>query len=201
MDRWLSLLGFAALMVGTPGPASFVLMAAGARWGLKSSLPFLLGIIAGKAVLGVALFVGLLTLLNAYPHLADLVKWVSAFYLLWLAWKVAGLRLTQAVGITQPPGFVAGLIVHPLNPKAWAMLSTAYTQFSNPKLPLFLQWLMVAGSFMLMQCIFHSLWCWGGVCIVKQIKSRVWERVIMMTLSLMIMAMVIWVLVQGVIAT
>ncbi len=36
---------FACAMVGTPGPANMVLLAAGARFGLRPSLPFAAGVI------------------------------------------------------------------------------------------------------------------------------------------------------------
>ena len=39
---------FAASQVGTPGPANMALMATGARYGIRSALPFVAGVITGK---------------------------------------------------------------------------------------------------------------------------------------------------------
>ena len=192
MVTWISLLGFATLMVGTPGPANFVLMAAGARWGVRPLFPFILGVIVGKAVLNAAIFLGLLALLNHHPYIADTIKWVSALYLLWLAWKVAGLHFAETPRSAPPPGFTAGLMIHPLNPKAWAMISTAYIQFSHPLLTLALQWVVVTGTFVLVQLVFHTLWCWGGAYLVERLRGSVWERVLMLSLSAMTIGLIGW---------
>ena len=47
----LGFLVFAASQVGTPGPANMTLMAAGARFGLRRSLPFVGGVALGKQLI------------------------------------------------------------------------------------------------------------------------------------------------------
>lgn len=42
---------FAVSVVGTPGPANMVLMAAGAKYGFRSALPFVLGVCLGKQII------------------------------------------------------------------------------------------------------------------------------------------------------
>ena len=70
---------------------------------------------------------GLMGLSEAVPEVFATLKWISAAYICWLAWKVANLRLSPGSGESeQPPGFAAGLLVHPLNPKAWAMIVAGF---------------------------------------------------------------------------
>ena len=113
---------FAASQVGTPGPANMALMATGARFGFKAALPFVAGVALGKQLIIWPIGYGLMELAITLPWLFIALKWASAAYICWLAWKVANLRLKPGTGDAAAPGFKAGLIVHPLNPKAWAMI-------------------------------------------------------------------------------
>ena len=58
--------------------------------------------------------------------------------------------------------FYKGLIVHPLNPKAWVMCLIAWTAFA-PKLGTASEQLVIVClSFILCQLVLHSAWCWVG---------------------------------------
>ena len=58
---------FAALMAGTPGPANMVLMAAGAKYGTRRSLVFLLGVQTGFVLVLLLTALGMMTVLDHYP--------------------------------------------------------------------------------------------------------------------------------------
>ena len=117
---------FAVAVIGTPGPANLVLMAAGARFGFRKTIPLIGGVIAGKQFIIWPLGFGLMSLAAAAPMVFAAFKWASIAYMLWLAWKVAGLRIRPGEA-AEAPGFVSGLIVHPMNPKAWAMVDEPRT--------------------------------------------------------------------------
>jgi len=51
MTAYLALLGFIAFMVGTPGPANFVVMLAGVTQGVRGCAGFISGLIVGKMCL------------------------------------------------------------------------------------------------------------------------------------------------------
>src|SRR6056300_632941 len=115
----ISFLVFSASQVGTPGPANMALMATGARFGFRAALPFVAGVALGKQLIIWPIGFGLMELAAQAPGEFAALKWVSAAYICWLAWKVAHLRLGGSGSVEAVPGFLAGLIVHPLNPKAW----------------------------------------------------------------------------------
>ncbi len=125
---------FAASQVGTPGPANMALLATGARFGFKAALPFVAGVALGKQLIIWPIGFGLMELAESVPDVFAALKWISAAYICWLAWKVANLRLSPGSGEhDQPPGFFAGLVVHPLNPKAWAMIVRDSQILSHPR--------------------------------------------------------------------
>ncbi len=111
-----ALVVFAASQVGTPGPANMALLATGARFGFRAALPFVAGVALGKQLVIWPVGFGLLHLSASVPWLFEALKWLSAAYICWLAWKVANLRLSPGAAQGTAPGFAAGLIVHPLNP-------------------------------------------------------------------------------------
>jgi threonine/homoserine/homoserine lactone efflux protein len=120
---------FAASQVGTPGPANMALMATGARFGFKAALPFVAGVALGKQLIIWPVGFGLMELASRAPWVFEVLKWASVAYICYLAWRVANLRLNTQSGDAGAPGFMAGLIVHPLNPKAWAMIIGGFTSW------------------------------------------------------------------------
>ncbi|MEL0286640.1 MAG: LysE family transporter, partial [Paracoccaceae bacterium] len=120
----LSFTAFAFSQVGTPGPANMAMMATGARYGFWAALPFVGGVLLGKQLIIWPIGFGLMELAAQIPVVFLLLKYISATYIIWLAWRVANMRLSTDRSDIAVPGFIAGLWVHPLNPKAWAMIVT-----------------------------------------------------------------------------
>ena len=164
MDTYLSLLGFIAVMVGTPGPANLLLTIGGVQFGLSRCLLFILGLIIGKLVLNIIIGLGLGVFVTNYPWINLALKFTSAAYMIWLSvtsWSIDPKAKVEKSGSSKF-SFYKGLIVHPLNPKAWVMCLIAWTAFA-PKLGTASeQLIIVCLSFILCQLVLHSAWCWLG---------------------------------------
>lgn len=188
---------FAASQVGTPGPANMALMATGARFGLRAALPFVGGVVLGKQLIIWPIGFGLMTVLAGYPALFEVLKWAATAYIFWLAWKVVNLRLDTTAGTGAAPGFVAGLWVHPLNPKAWAMIVGGYTNFVTPGTPALQATLAIGGVLLVSQLLLHPLWTLAGDRIARLVAGRPAERYLMWTLAALMVASVLYVLLGG----
>ena len=186
---------FAASMVGTPGPANMVLLSAGARFGLLRSSPFVAGVVLGKQLIIWPIGFGLLELAGRVPLLFDVLKWASVAYIFWLAWRIAGSRISGAKQ-TVVPGFFSGLIVHPLNPKAWAMVAVGFTSFVSEGTPAFEATLTIALSLMAVQIALHPLWTLGGQAIASRMAGQRSERYLMWVLATLTVASVLLVLMK-----
>ena len=68
----------------TPGPNNVMLAASGANFGYQRSVPHMLGISVGGAVMLLLVGAGLGQLFEQVPQLYVLLQWVGAAYLLWL---------------------------------------------------------------------------------------------------------------------
>ncbi len=164
MDTYLSLLGFIAVMVGTPGPANLLLTIGGVQFGLSRCLLFILGLIIGKLVLNIIIVLGLGVFITNYPWINLALKFTSAAYMIWLSvtsWSIDPKAKVEKSSSSKF-SFYKGLIVHPLNPKAWVMCLIAWTAFA-PKLGTASEQLVIVClSFILCQLVLHSAWCWVG---------------------------------------
>ncbi|WP_415920459.1 LysE family translocator [Tateyamaria sp. SN6-1] len=192
----LSFAIFAASQVGTPGPANMALLATGARFGFRRALPFVAGVALGKQFIIWPVGFGLMELADRAPWVFQTLKWVSAAYIIWLAWKVANLRLATG-GDAQAPGFAAGLIVHPLNPKAWAMIVAGFTGFVAPGTDPLIATATIGGILLGAQVLLHPIWTLAGDRIARTLAGTPMEPYLMYTLAALTVASVLFVLFGG----
>lgn len=127
----LALVTFAFVSSITPGPNNLMLMASGANFGFRRSIPHMLGISVGFCLMVFLVGIGLAQIFERYPDLHLALTVVSVVYLLWLAWKIATAAPAQegqAKG--KPFSFLQAAGFQWVNPKAWAMALTAVTVYA-----------------------------------------------------------------------
>jgi threonine/homoserine/homoserine lactone efflux protein len=160
-----------------------VLLATGASFGFRRALPFVVGVVVGKQLIIWPLGFGLMQLAESWPALFLVMKYLSAVYIIYLAWHVANMRLKFSQGEGSAPGFWAGLIVHPLNPKAWGMITTAFTSFVVTGAGVFSATFSIAVVLLLCQTILHPLWAGAGQFIALTIQGTAAERGVFIALA------------------
>lgn len=188
---------FAASQVGTPGPANMALMATGARFGFRAALPFVAGVALGKQLVIWPVGFGLMELAARAPWVFEMLKYLSAAYIIWLAWKVANMRLGTGQAGGAVPGFAAGMMVHPLNPKAWAMIVGGFTAFVAPGTPSLEATAVIAAVLLGCQLLLHPVWTLAGDGIARTVANTPAEPYLMWTLAALTVASVLFVLFGG----
>jgi len=134
----LALFGFAAITLVTPGPNNMMLLASGANFGYRPTIPHLFGISIGFGLMVVLVGMGLMTLFELYPPLQNVLKVISVAFLVWLAWKIAhsaapggtGPDGAGTDGPARPIGFFQAAAFQWVNPKAWTMALTAIAAYA-----------------------------------------------------------------------
>jgi threonine/homoserine/homoserine lactone efflux protein len=129
----LSFLTFALVSSITPGPNNVMLMASGANFGFRPTLPHLAGVSVGFAAMVILVGLGLAGIFAAAPWLYEVLRWAGAAYLLFFAYKIAtakGLGSSEAVG--RPVTFWQAVAFQWVNPKAWSMILSVITIFAPP---------------------------------------------------------------------
>lgn len=137
IDLVLTLVAFAFLSAGTPGPNNVMLMASGMNYGFRRSLGHIMGVALGFPLMIVAVGLGLSQLFAMVPWLEMALKYVCAVYLIYLAYKITTARPTIAEGGAlevsgSPLTFVQAAAFQWVNPKAWVMATTALTVYALP---------------------------------------------------------------------
>lgn len=126
-----ALAAFSFAMSATPGPNNLMLAAAGARSGLKRSIPLMLGIEAGMLALLLLVGTGLAYLATG-SAVQQSLKLAGSAYLLWLAaclWMAETLGEGDGLPVL---GFWGGAIFQVMNPKTWMMAVGSVAAFAPP---------------------------------------------------------------------
>jgi threonine/homoserine/homoserine lactone efflux protein len=93
----------ALVAIATPGPTVLLALANGSRYGVRRSVPGMLGAVVSDFVLVGAVALGLGALLAASEFWFSVLKWAGAAYLAWL-----GMRLLRSRGGFEIPAEGAG---------------------------------------------------------------------------------------------
>ena len=122
---------FALVSSITPGPNNLMLLASGANFGFRRSLPHMLGISLGFAFMALLVGLGLAQMFELYPILKFALKVLAVIYMLYLAWKIANAAAPKAAAEAGKPfTFLQAAAFQWVNPKAWAMALTAVTVYA-----------------------------------------------------------------------
>lgn len=160
---WLPFATFTVVMSITPGPNNLMLLASGALYGFRRTVPHLLGVAGGFGIMLALFCLGLAQAFEQVPGLRELLRWVGIAYLGWLAWKLLGAGAPGAAGASRPLGWLDAAVFQWVNPKAWMMALTAVSTFIAPHAR---DWLGDAAAAVLVSALINlacvSLWAGCG---------------------------------------
>ena len=169
-----ALITFAFVSSITPGPNNLMLVASGANYGFRRSLPHMVGISLGHGFMVFILGLGLLQLFDTIPNLKLSLTAVCSVYLLYLAYKIA---TASAPGKpkegAKPFTFLQAAAFQWVNPKAIYMGIAAQTNYGpeGSTAPLWVTSLVVAVAFTCTNLPSVSTWAWMGTQIRRWLQS------------------------------
>ena len=194
---FISLVLFLVSMVGSPGPANMIMLASGLKFGFKRSMPFVFGVIISKQFIIWPISLGVINISNISSTVHEVMKYAAAAYIFFLAIKMYNTKITSASLENEPPSFLQGLIVHPLNPKAWLMIATASASFIPVTLTEMEAVLILAPTFFIIQATLHPIWCFFGSWIAKKISDTIYERLFVLAIMFLTFFSVVLIVVNG----
>lgn len=178
----------------TPGPNNALVASSAVNFGLRRTVPHMLGISLGFPVMIflVGLFLG--ELFQASALLREVLRWGGAALLLWVAYAVAR---TGGIGLhaerARPFRFVEAAAFQWINPKGWAMAVAITAQFIDADAP----WL--TASIVALVCVAAGLtstaaWALVGRTIAQWLSTGRRLRFFNMSMGALIALMVVYLL-------
>ena len=185
----IAFIAFAFVTSVTPGPNNTMLLASGANFGLRRTLPHMLGISLGLMLLVLSVGLGLGQLFEQVPVFYTLLRYVGAAYLLYLAWKIAnaGAPSSQASASGKPFSFLQAAAFQWVNPKAWIMAIGAITTYT-PQDNFITNVVLIATLFALVNCPTMSVWTVVGSLLRNWLQDARRLRVFNIGMALLLVA-------------
>lgn len=178
----LYVIAASAVMI-TPGPAMLLALNNGASHGMRVAGFGMAGAMLSDVLLIAAVGCGLGALLQASEHLFSLVKWVGAAYLLYLAWVLwrAPAQALSSTGtgpaVSGRASFLRALLVGLSNPKGLLFFSAFLPQFIRPDQPVLEQYLILAVTTAVLDCLMMVIYALGGRHAMRRFSAQVMQWV------------------------
>ncbi|WP_225085478.1 LysE family translocator [Pectobacterium colocasium] len=118
-----SFFSYVTVMSITPGPNNLLLATSGVNFGLRRTLPMMVGITIGCGIQTALMGVALELLLSWMSVIRLPLTVLGCAYLLWLSWKIVRSSAPELQGRVQPMTALQGTLFQAVNPKTWLMAS------------------------------------------------------------------------------
>ena len=123
------LIFFSVAAAFTPGPNNIIGSYSGFNFGIKKSIPLILGVTFGYTILITLAAGGLNIVFNAYPLLKTIIKVVGSLFLIYLAYKISFPNQVGKKYIKNPVKFFDTFIFQFINPKGVFAAITSISLF------------------------------------------------------------------------
>ncbi|MBD9424111.1 LysE family translocator [Pseudomonas sp. PDM15] len=172
MQSLLPFLLFAFASTITPGPTNILALSHGARFGVRATLPLVLGACLAAALIVLLVGLGLGEALLRYPRVQLAMSWLGALWLSWLAWQLwrsaAAPLNTQDARELGPLGAAALQLV---NPKVWMMAVAVVSVFAAGSADKALRVLQLSLIFLLLAIPSMTAWALLGAGSARLLQS------------------------------
>jgi threonine/homoserine/homoserine lactone efflux protein len=113
----------------TPGPNNTFLLTSGANFGVRRSLPYAFGILAGLSLIMIGIGAGLGVLFATLPVVYQTLKYVGFAYMLYIAYQIVRSTTKNETAEARYIGFGRATIFQFVNPKAWIVTASLMASF------------------------------------------------------------------------
>lgn len=192
MDIYFAIIIFAMSTTVTPGPNNIMIMTSGLNYGIKSSIPHLLGICFGFPAMVIMVGLGFSVVFEMYPIFHEAIKILGVIYLLYLAWLIASSSPNSLeVEKSKPLSFTQAALFQWVNPKAWVMATGAVSAYTSISSDIFLQVLFIALAFFIVAFPCVGIWLFFGAALKKYLKSPKHQKIFNLFMALLLIASVL----------
>ena len=176
------------VMYATPGPNNSILTASGIKFGFVRSIPNIIGISSGHGIQLALVCFGLGSLFTQFPILLEILKYIGACYLLYLAWKMFGsLNISITEEKSSPLKYHEAILFQFVNPKAWVICITAVSLFYPENVNLIIGTLFLVIMSTIINLPSISMWAFGGSIIRRYLSNKKLKTIIEWILAILLL--------------
>ena len=191
LEIWASMAVFAFVTSVTPGPNNMMLLASGVNFGVRATLPHMLGISSGHFIMLQAVGLGLGELFIRVPAVYPVMQVLGMAYMLYLAWGIvrSGSPSTQDEtnqGV-KPLGFWGAAAFQWVNPKAWVMTLGFFSNY----LPQETGMVLIAAASLLFSLVnlpSIAVWAVMGARMGHYLQVDLYRRIFNWTMAVLLVA-------------
>ena len=195
IELFFALVGFTFVASMTPGPNNLMLMASGINFGLMRTIPHMMGVALGFALMIFLVGVGLMQVFEAFPVTYTILKIASVGYLSYLAWKIATAvplkedddANTDVTVTGKPMTFFEAALFQWVNPKAWVMGVTAISTYTTTNDSI-LSVLLVVGVILVVSLPSIGTWTYLGTQIKALLNNPIKRRIFNISAAALLIA-------------
>ena len=176
------------VMYATPGPNNSILTASGIKFGFIRSIPNIIGVSSGHGLQLALVCFGLGSLFSQFPILLEVLKYIGACYLLYLAWKMFGsLNISITEEKSSPLKYHEAILFQFVNPKAWVICITAVSLFYPENVNLIIGTLFLVIMSTIINLPSISMWAFGGSIIRRYLSNKKLKTIIEWILAILLL--------------
>ena len=125
----LLLIGISFSLGFTPGPNNAVASYSGFNFGIKKTIPLILGVGLGYTTLVIIINFALISTFKQFPIIQEIIRILGTFFLIYLAYKIAASNTSQNEIKKNPVSFFDTFIFQFVNPKGVMAALTLISKF------------------------------------------------------------------------
>lgn len=185
----LALLLASAVVMGSPGPSTISATAVGAAFGFRRALRYVSGLMAGTALVLLAVAAGLVALLLAMPQAARVLGGVATLYILWLAFQIATAPpLAGRSKTAAAPAFTGGFVLAVANPKAYVAIAAVFADSTLVAADPMFDAVAKLVALIPMIVAIHLVWLLAGTSLAGVLRDPVSSRIVNLALAASLVA-------------
>lgn len=134
LTAWIQLIGYMAVCSFTPGPGNILALNTTSQYGWKNSKPLILGICAGYGAVQALCTVALYELNQVFSAILEMLHYVGAVYMLWLAYHII-ISKPDLEAEEKKPTFREGFLLQFVNVKIYFYITSLLSVYFIPNIP------------------------------------------------------------------
>ena len=190
-SQLISLLLFGIVASLSPGPNNIMTSYTAFNFGVKKTIPTMLGVIIGWTILVIFLQVGSVIVFQKLEILQKIIRVLGSIYLLFMAYKISFSSIKLKKASPKPVTFLNTFFFQFVNPKSIIIALAAIAMFINPQENFIKDSIILTTIFFFMAVGSQAAWCLMGKYLRKFATSEQFIQNFNYTMSFLLIVCVI----------